>query len=95
MVKNVEFFHNDGHVEECPYCPEVYFKLIDMDILNKDIFKIAKVLNISDLIIPKLENYLKKNDLKKSISALEIIALYKDKTLNEIIKLFMEKMQKK
>lgn len=93
--KNVEFSTMMDIVEECPYCPEVYFKLIDMDILNKDIFKIAKVLNISDLIIPKLENYLKKNDLKKSISALEIIALYKDKTLNEIIKTFYGEDAKK
>lgn len=37
-------------LEDCPYCPEVYFKMFDVGMLNKTILSIAKLLHIDNIV---------------------------------------------
>lgn len=75
-------------LEECPYCPETYVKIIQIGIFDKKVFEIAKILHIEKIILPELEKYVSKNNnkFKDVLPALEIIAVYKSQSVEQIIK---------
>lgn len=71
-------------IEECPYCPEAYFKLIQMKAFDIELFRIAKIVNIEQIILPELKKALQKNTTVDSISILEIIAIYKSESIKQV-----------
>lgn len=68
-------------IADCPYCPEAYFKLIQMNVFDVDVFKIAKIVNIEKTIIPELLKVLENNMSKDVIHVLEILAIYNSKSV--------------
>ena len=72
-------------IEECPYCPEAYLKLIQMNIFDIDVFKVAKIVGIEGVIIPKLLDVLSNDASDGVVSMLEIIAMYKSQSLKQVI----------
>ena len=75
-------------LEECPYCPEIYFKLIEIGKFDKKVFEVAKILHIEKMILPALEKDVEKR--KANISdvkpVLEIIAIYKSQSYEQVLK---------
>lgn len=75
-------------LQECPYCPEVYFKLIKIGKYDKKVFGIAQTMHLAKIILPKLEKEVEKR--KKNITEvkpiLEIIAIYKSQSYEQILK---------
>lgn len=75
-------------LQECPYCPEIYFKLIKIGKIDKKVFEIAKIMNLTKIILPELDKEVKR--LKENIDEvkpiLEVIAMYKSKSYKQILK---------
>lgn len=78
-------------IEECPYCPEAYLKLIQMNIFDIDVFKVAKIVGIEGVIIPKLLDVLSNDASDGVVSMLEIIAMYKSQSLKQVIEQYYKK----
>jgi hypothetical protein len=75
-------------LQECPYCVEAYTKAINMGIFDIDVFKIARIIGISDLLLPKLQKYVQtyKKNITVSLNAIKVIAFYKNRPVEEIMK---------
>lgn len=95
-LNNLEKVSNDDEnynkiltiLESCPYCPEVYLKLIKIGKFDERVFGIAKTMHIDKMILPELQKEVDKrktnvNDVKP---ILKIIALYKSKSYEQILK---------
>lgn len=73
-------------LEECPYCPEIFIRIIKMEIFDKRVFEIAKIMHIEKTILPELEKYISKNKHKDVLPVIEIVAMYKSQSVEQIMK---------
>ena len=75
-------------LQECPYCPEVYFKLIRMGMFDVNIFEIAKILHIEKLVLPEIEKEIekRKGQIVELRPLLDIVAIYKNQSYEQVLK---------
>ena len=78
-------------IAECPYCPEAYSKLIQMNYFDVDVFKIAKIVGIEKVIIPELVDVLNSDASNSIIAVLEILAVYKSQSLKQAAEKYYKK----
>ena len=75
-------------LEQCPYCPELYLKLIKMGKFDKKVFEIAKKMYLDKMILPELEKEVakRKENVDDIKPILEIIAVYKSQSFEQVLK---------
>lgn len=75
-------------LEQCPYCPEIYIKLIKIGKFDKRVFEIAKIMYLDKMILPKLEEEVtkRKANISEIKPILEIIAVYKSQSFEQVLK---------
>ena len=75
-------------LEHCPYCPEVYLKLIKIGKFDKKVFEIAKKMYLDKMILPELEKEVtkRKDNVADIKPILEIIAVYKSQSFEQVLK---------
>ena len=78
-------------IAECPYCPEAYSKLIQMNYFDVDVFNIAKIVGIEKSIIPELVDVLNSDASDSIIMVLEILAVYKSQSLKQVAEKYYKK----
>lgn len=74
--------------KSCPYNPDIYAKVLELGLCDVDTFSTAKEFYQDSLLISVIEDYCKKylKEYDKVKAPITILALYKGKTENEILR---------